>query len=273
MTQELKPTMDVNGFLRALGALMLGLSLAQPTLAQQDKVASQPESAVAPAPSPAARSVEDMRTRYPQGSINSVETAGQAQVDVDSARANLAAQFAVSRNDCYDRFFTNSCINSAKEAQRAGLAILRPIELEANAYLRQARVDKRDEALKELRIKSEREAQERLILQQENEKEAARKAEERANREQQHQADQATRAATTDDRVQRHEEKLERLRAEEAGKAQERARNISAFEEKQREAAERQKKVAEKKAEKQARQAGKPATPAPEPVKPATPAR
>ncbi|QAU34879.1 hypothetical protein [Janthinobacterium sp. 17J80-10] len=269
----------MNGFPRALSVLMLYLFLAQPALAQQDKAADQPRAAAAPTPSAAARSVEDMRTRYPQGSIDSVETAGQAQVDVDSARANLAAQFAIARNDCYDRFFTNSCINSAKEAQRAGLAVLRPIELEANAFLRQARVDKRDHALQELRLKSEREAQERQLVQQDNEKEAARKAEERAGREQQRQADQATRAGMTDNRVQQHEEKLQRLRAEDAGKAQQRVKNVAAYEEKQKEAAERKKKVADKKAEKQARQVGKAAAPAPapapapEPVKPSAPAR
>lgn len=251
--------MDVNGFPRALSVLMLCLLLAQPALAQQDKAASQPQTAAALTPSAAARSVEDMRTRYPQGSINSVEAAEQAQVDVDSARAILATQFAVAEYACYDRFFTNACINSAKEAQRAGMAVLRPIELEAGAFLRHSRVDKRDKALQELRIKSESEAQERLILQQENEKEAARKAEERASREQQRQTEQAARTRVTDDRVLRHEEKLQRLNAEEASKAQERARNVAAYEEKQKEAAERQKKVAEKKAEKQAKQAGKPA--------------
>lgn len=248
--------MDANGFSRALRALMLGLALAQPALAQQEKPAQQPVPGAAPTPSAAARSVEDMRTRYPQGSLDSVEAAEQAQVDVDSARANLAAQFAVARNACYDRFFTNACINSAKEEQRAGLTVLRPIELEAGAFLRQARVDKRDKALEDLRIKSEAEAQERLKLQQENEKAAARKAEQRASREQQRQAEEAARAGAVDDRVQRHEEKLQRLREEDARKEQERARNVAAFEEKQKEAAERQKKVAEKKAEKQARQAG-----------------
>lgn len=266
--------MDVNGFPRALSVLILGLLLAQPALAQQDKATSQPQTAAAPTPSAAARSVEDMRTRYPQGSINSVEAAEQAQVDVDSARSILATQFAVAQNACYDRFFTNACINSAKEAQRAGMAVLRPIELEAGAFLRQSRVDKRDKALQELRIKSEREAQERLILQQENEKEAARKAEERASREQQRQTEQAARTRVTDDRVQRHEEKLQRLDAEEAGKAQERARNVAAYEEKQKEAAERQKKVAQKKAEKQAKQAGKAAAaPAAAPAAPAAPAK
>lgn len=251
--------MDANGFSRALSALMLGIALVQPVLAQQDKAAGQAVPAAAPAPSAAARSVDDMRARYPQGSITTVEAAEQAQADVDSARTMLAAQFAVAQNDCYDRFFTNSCINSAKETQRAGMAALRPIELEAGAFLRQARVDKRDKALQELRSKSEADAQERLILQQENEKEAVRKADERASREQQRQAEQAARAGGTDDRVRRHEEKLQRLREEDARNEAERARNVAAYEEKQKEAAARQKKVAEKKAAKKAGNQAQPA--------------
>ncbi|RJG00462.1 hypothetical protein [Noviherbaspirillum sedimenti] len=264
--------MDVSGFSRVLSALLLGLVLAQPALAQQDKAQQdkvledapqdQPRPQASPAPSAAAHSVDAMVARYPQGAIDTDALAVQAQADVNYARSVLAAQFANAQNACHGRFFTNACIDRAKEAQRAGLAALRPVELEANAYLRQSRVDRRDRALTEQRIKAEAVAQERLQLQPENEKKAARKAEERASREQERQAGQAAPAGIVDDRVRRHEEKLQRLREEDAGKAQERARNIAAYEEKQKEAAERQKKVAEKKAQKQQKQGGNPASPA-----------
>jgi len=263
-------------FSRALTALMLGLLLAQPALAQQDNAQPLPDNAQqqqkAPLlPSAAAESVAAMSARYPRGSINSVDVAEQAKVDLARVRSMLAVQFAAAESACYEKFFTNSCIDKAKEEQRGGMAALRPIDLEAGAFLRQDRVAQRDKALEELRIKSEAEAQERLRQQPENEEKAARKATESARREQEGQARQATSAGVPDNRLQRHEEKLQRLRLENAGKEQERAKNIAAYERKQKEAAERQRELAEKKAQKQSKQTGKPA--APVPVQPAEPAK
>lgn len=262
--------MDATGFPRMLSALLLGLALAQPALAQQ----------APPAPSAAAVSVETMSARYPRGAITSDDLAEQAQVDVQSVRAALAEQLAGAKNACYDRFFTNSCIDNAQEEYRAALEVLRPIELEAGAFQRQSRVVKRDKALEERRQQEEAEAPDRLRIAQENEQKAAQKNQARAQQEAERQerlARDAERAAHPDDRVQRHEEKIKRLREEDARKEQERARNIAAYEEKQRKAAERQKKVAERKAEKQAKQAQKqtPEKPADQTVpvdKPVTPA-
>lgn len=270
--------MDVIRFPRLLTALLLGLVLLQPALAQQDTAQQdaaqgKPQAKAAPVPSAAAHSVDAMVARYPQGAIASDAIAEQAQADVAYARSVLAAQYAAARNACNDRFFTNACIDRAKEAQRAGHAALRPIELDANAYLRQSRVDRRDRALAIQRAKAEANAQERLQLQPENEKKAVRRDEERARRLQERQAGEAAPASVVDDRAQRHEEKLQRLRAEEAGKASERARNIAAYEKKQKDAAERQKKIAEKKAQKQTKQGGKPASPAPASGEAATPAK
>jgi hypothetical protein len=280
--------MDATGFPRVASALLLSLVLAQqgnaqPVKAQQDKSpqdSAQPKPKKAPlAPSAAASNVEAMMARYPHGAITSDEVAEQAQVDVQSVRTALATQLADAKAACYDRFFTNSCIDKAQEEYRAAMAALRPIELEAGAFQRQSRVDKRDKALAERRRQEEAEAPERLRVAQENEQKAAQKAQARAQQEAERQARQARdaeREAHPDDRVQRHEEKLKRLREEGARKEQERASNIAAYEEKQREAAERQKKVAERKAEKQAKQAKKQANQAggqaKEPVQPATPA-
>lgn len=261
--------MDATGFPRMLSALLLGLALAQPALAQQDnRQADQAQPGSAPpqrqkaplAPSAAAGSVEAMSARYPRGAITSDELAEQAQVDVQSVRAALARQFADAKNACYDRFFTNSCIDKVQEEYRVALEALRPIELEAGAFQRQSRVVKRDKALAERRQQEEAEAPDRLRVAQENEQKAAQKNQARAQQEAERQerlARDAERAAHPDDRVQRHEEKLKRLREENARKEQERARNIAAYEEKQKKAAERQKKVAERKAEKQAKQAQK----------------
>lgn len=261
--------MDAIGLPRILTALLFGLALAQPALAQQGtqpdstgQAAPQPQKPL-PAPSAAAHSVDAMRERYPKGAIDSDEVAEQAQVDVQTVRTLLETQFADSQSACYDRFFTNHCIDKAREARRAGLAVLRPIELEANAFRRQSRVDRRERDMEERRVKAEAEAQERASLQQENEQKAAQRAEERARRERERQSEQAAREGIVDDRVQRHEERLRSLQQEEASKAPERARNVAEFEEKQKKAAERQRKVAERKAQKQAEQAGKAAAPAP----------
>lgn len=267
--------MDATGFPRMLSALLLGLALAQPALAQQEKAQQAPL-----APSAAAGSVEAMSARYPRGAITSDELAEQAQVDVQRVRARLAEQLAVAKGACYDRFFTNSCIDNAQEEYRAALEVLRPIELEAGAFQRQSRVVKRDKALAERRQQEEAEAPDRLRIAEENEQKAAQKNQARAQQEAERQerlAREAERAAHPDDRVQRHQEKIKRLREEDALKAQERARNIAAYEEKQRKAAERQKKVAERKAEKQAKQVQKQTSekPADQPAaagKPVTPA-
>ncbi len=203
--------MDATGLPRILTALLLGLALAQPALAQQEAAPAAPQKP-ALAPSSAAQSLDAMRERYPKGAIGSDEVAEQAQVDVQSARTLLEAEFAAAEYACYDRFFTNSCIDKAREARRAGLAVLRPIELEANAFQRQARVDKREREMEERRVKAEAETQERTRLQQENQQKAAQRSEERARREQERQTEQAAREGIVDDRVQRHDERLQRLR-------------------------------------------------------------
>lgn len=265
--------METFGFPRIAGAWLFALMLAQPALAQQagtQDAKTSPDSAQAksakpqPAPSAAAHSVAAMTERYPKGTINSDESAEQAQVDARSLRTVLAAELANAKSACYDRFFTNSCIDKAQEEYRTAIATLRPIELEAGAFQRQSRVDKRDKALAERRRQEEAEAPDRLRIAQENEQKAAQKAQTRAQQEAERQARQARdeeRAANPNERVQRHEEKLQRLRAEDARKEQERAANIAAYEKKQRDAAERQKKVAERLARKQAEQAEKQSKP------------
>lgn len=260
--------MEAFGFLRIASALLIALMAGQPALAQQagtQETKTVPESAQVksakrePAPSSAAQSVAAMTERYPNGAINSDELAEQAQVDARSLRAVLATELANAKSACYDRFFTNSCIDKAQEEYRTAIAALRPIELEAGAFQRQSRVDKRDKALAERRRQEEAEAPDRLRIAQENEQKAAQKAQARAQQESERQARQARdeeRTANPNERVQRHEEKLQRLRAEDARKEQERAANIAAYEKKQKDAAERQKKVAERKAKKQAEKQG-----------------
>ncbi|TCS33270.1 hypothetical protein EDC30_11723 [Paucimonas lemoignei] len=265
--------MEAFGFSRIPSALLIALMLAQPVWAQQDgkqESDTKTQSVQAnsdspePAPSSAAHSVPAMTERYPKGSINSDELAEQAQVDARSLRTVLATELANAKSACYDRFFTNSCIDKAQEEYRGAIAALKPIELEAGAFQRQSRVDKRDQALAERRKQEEAEAPDRLRIAQENEQKAAEKAQSRAQQEAERQARQASdekRLANPNERIQRHEEKLQRLREDDARKEQEIPGNIAAYEKKQKEAAERQKKVAERKAKKQAEQEAKQSKP------------
>lgn len=87
--------------------------------------------------------------RYPAGSIGSLATAEQALEAVSKARAEIERVHAAEQRSCYPTFFTTSCLDKAAERRRQGLAILRPIEIEAEIFRRRARVIERDRELAE----------------------------------------------------------------------------------------------------------------------------
>lgn len=208
--------------------------------------------------------VEQFVGRYPVNGIDSVTMADRALVEAADARAALATQYATEERACYAKFFTNACIDKAKERQRLGLAAIRPIELEASAFKRKARVQERDQELAEKQAKAQAkeqaEAPERLRLQQENQERIAQRAADQTARETaQRQANQAGRDSSgPDPRVQQHAEKLRRLQADDAARQPQREKNIAAYQEKVRQASERQKKLAEKQAKKAAERARAP---------------
>jgi hypothetical protein len=196
--------------------------------------------------------------RYPAGSIQSVETADIALAEITKEQVRIEEEYANSEQACYPKFFATSCLDAAKERRRAALALIRPIEVEANAFKRRARVADRDKALAEKRLEEESEAARRSKDQQEKEAATARKEAAAAQK--------GKKAADTVppvlDRSAVHEAKLKRLREEDAANAQKRAANVAAYEKKMKEAQARQQEVAAKKAEKERERAAKAAAPA-----------
>lgn len=180
--------------------------------------------------------------RYPAGSIRSVEEADAALSAAAAERTAIEARYQAEEQACHPKFFTTSCIDQAKERRRVALSALRPVEIEANTFKRQARVIERDKDLAERLEKAERERKEREV------RAAAAEPRESAA------PDAAARkedAPAGPDRSERHAAKLRQQQSDDAAMAKKRAANVAAYEQKKREALQRQEKVARRKAEKE----------------------
>lgn len=92
---------------------------------------------------------ESIAARYHEGSIQSVETADRALEEVSAARKALNPRFTVEEQACYDRFFTNRCLDDVEERERLARQRLQRVEVEANAFKRREKVARRDARLEE----------------------------------------------------------------------------------------------------------------------------
>lgn len=194
-----------------------------------------------------AYSVNEAVARYPAGSIQSEEVASAALETVTEARSNIEARFAVDQSVCYPKFFTTSCLNKAAERRRLDLLLVRPLEIEANAYTRRAKVEERDRRLAE---KAAENAGKPLLNETPVQDNAAgMKAP--GNEAVSSDAQRKARADAYAKKNAEHAEKQQRLKENEQADAEKRAANIKRYEEKVRESAARQKEIAEKKAEKE----------------------
>ncbi|RJG05875.1 hypothetical protein D3870_07465 [Noviherbaspirillum cavernae] len=189
--------------------------------------------------------------RYPAGSIDSVQMAERALEETSRERSAIEARFATEESACHQKFFTNACIDAAKERRRLAIKQVRPIEIEANTFKRQMRVTERDQALAEKAAQEEQERPQRLKQQQENEAAAAQQAAAKANEPQRVEPKEPV----SDQRTAQHEARMRQLQAKEAANAQKRADNVAEYEAKVREAEERQRSVATKKLEKEQKRA------------------
>lgn len=198
--------------------------------------------------------------RYPAGSIKSVEQADQALAEAEKARAAIKARFVQQESACTPKFLVSPCVETAKEVQRNALASLRPVEVEAARFKRQAKAQEHDEAL------IERARQEKLSMphhqqqQEDFEKNQARREADRLKAEQAAAASEAeneAKIAANAKRQAEREARLARLRAKQAAEAPGRAAKVEAYHQKQeaikvrqaereKELAEREKKAAEK---------------------------
>ena len=194
-------------------------------------------------------SASALADRY-QGAIKSKEIAERALTDVGQARSLIQEQFAANERKCHDDFFATSCIEGAQERRRAALEDVRKVEVEANAFLRQARVKERDQALEEKRVARERKEAESLQHEQAKGPVKKQSAEPKP-------AHPAPAAGEPDPRVVRHQAKLKRIEEQERVDAQKRADNVAAYEQRVKASQDRQRQVEEKKREKERERASR----------------
>jgi hypothetical protein len=202
-------------------------------------------------------SIAPLKERYPTDSIQSAESARSALKDVQEARTRIEARYTAEQHACYPKFFTTSCLDKATEHRRKDLAAIRPIEVEANAFIRKSKVVESDRRLAEKAAQNEADAAQRakdgehkaLVI---HDKEATDQRD-AISREAQRQkrADEAAR------KVAEHAAKEQQRKAHEEKDAEQRAANIVKYNKKVHDAEMRQKDVAQKKAERERQRADK----------------
>lgn len=203
------------------------------------------------------------------GSINSVEMADRALLDAAQERQQFEARYIEEQDRCYDKFFVSHCLAQAAERHRLELNRIRPVEVEANAYKRRAKVDARDENLALQRERDQQDAAQRATQQREAIISSQKKVERGAQGAQAAQAKEKLHEGDADKRIAEHNARLQDVQQQEAAGAAERAQNVADFEKKRLASEARQREVAAKKAEKERkREAGShvPAVPVAPPV-------
>jgi colicin import membrane protein len=139
----------------ALLCLLCLLMTAMPVVcrAQAATVAASTEPAAASDPMLAGAAA--IVARYPAKSIASLATANAALADVSREQAAIDTRHRAAQQACLPEFFMTRCLDAAKEKRRTALAMLRPLQIEADAFKRRERVVERDRLLEEKRIKAE----------------------------------------------------------------------------------------------------------------------
>ncbi len=105
-----------------------------------------------------AESPEDaLHALYADQSITSVERANAALKDVVPARVLIERRSANEEAECYEHFIVSSCLSEVRAKRRKSMAVIRKVEVEANAFLRKEKADGRDKAVAERQAKAEQE--------------------------------------------------------------------------------------------------------------------
>lgn len=156
-----------------------------------------------------------------------------ALVKIERARAE--ARFAAGEQQCYNKFFTNNCLDKVREEHRMALANVRAIEIEAQHFERATRASERDAAL--------------VVSQQRLEEEQARLRANPPPPPKQEQPAPPPRPAAKVDRTAEHAARMQRIEAEDKAGAAKREASVKAFEARRAESEQRLKDVERKKAE------------------------
>lgn len=104
---------------------------------------------LASAASPPMMREEELVKHYPAGSIQTVQQASAALLEVSATRKQVEDDHVLARNACLEKFFMSVCFDRAKDRRRLALAAIRKIEIEASAYLRKEKADERDRGVAE----------------------------------------------------------------------------------------------------------------------------
>lgn len=171
------------------------------------------------------------RDRYPPASLDTTAKADAALAAARQERANVERDYRSTTRDCMDRFLVNDCLNSARDLQRRRLADVDAVEVEANRFKRRERADRKD-------AEHRRREAERV------ESEAARGRD----------AASRTPLPLAEDRASsrtRSSKKPERPKGPGGPGAAQRAKNVAAYDEKVKEAAEHRKKLDERRVERE----------------------
>lgn len=198
-------------------------------------------------------SIDELMQRYPANSIQSTDTAEEAVKAVEEARARIETRHAAEQQICYPKFFTTSCLNKAAERKRLDLLAIRNIEIEANAYIRHERVEKRDRKLEEkARERAAKNAADPILVEPKPDNTVPNENSGAVS-----DAQRKLRADAYAKKLEEHAQRQQQLQLKEKSEENERAANVEKYEAKQKESAERQRKVAERKAEKERARAKK----------------
>lgn len=221
----------------------------------QEKPSADASSPVAPTPAASAPSTttkapaplvqpdpDSVVTRYPSGTIQSVDVANKALQDVETQRSALDKKYAAEQHDCYAKFFATDCLDAAKERHRVGTEKVHKVEVEANAFIRSDRVVQRDKNLAEKRANES--ANPPKPLTDLPIKTATPQSD-------------ADRAKDHQQRIADHDAKMKQLQQDQANDASQRAANVAAYNKKIQDAQARQADVAKKKEEKAKQAAAK----------------
>jgi hypothetical protein len=214
-------------------------------------------SAVETTSNPVEYSVTPLLGRYPADSIQSEDTAKSALKDVEVARGELDARYEAEQRACYPKFFTTMCLDKATERRRRDMADVRKIEVEANAYLRKAKVVERDRKLAEKAAQNESDATQRAQQAQQHQAAVGEHAEQN---EKSAAGEEAQRQKRADDAVRKRDDYAEREQQRQAHAvrdAEQREENVAKYNKKLKDAQARQADVAKKKAQRERQRAAK----------------
>lgn len=175
----------------------------------------------------------------PAVTVHSVAEADQRLAAVAVERAAIEARFAAREQVCYEKFFVNHCLDDAKERRRSALAAQRAIEIDAEHFKRQAKVDERDRAM--AKADAEYKAEEARLAAQ-----PPKPAPEVT-------ATPAPRPGSVGERIVQHKEREQQAAARDKAQAAERAANVAAYEKRKAESEARQRVVKQRLAEKAAK--------------------